>query len=95
MRRRILPWSSLVAFATTHVRADRDDDDVAFAEAGLLQDARLGRVALEGRHVFARLLHGGAVPVDEDHFRARVRERLRERQPEAPRADDSDSLHSG
>ena len=48
---------------------------------------------LERGRELARVLHRGAVAVDEQDFRAGVRQRLRERRPEAPRADDADSLH--
>ena len=76
-----------------HVAADRHDDDIAFAEAGFLEDMRLGGVALQGGRKLVGHLHGRTIAVQEEDLDVRVRERFRKGQAEAARADDSDSLH--
>ena len=48
-----------------HIRANRDDDDIALAKAGFGKDVRLRGIALEGGREFAGVLHGGAIAVDE------------------------------
>ena len=77
-----------------HVAANRHDDDIALAEAGFLEDARLRGVTLQGCRELVGHLHGGTVAVQQQHLRARVGQRLRQGHAETSGANDSDSLHS-
>ncbi len=76
-----------------HIRANRDDGDIALAKAGFGKDVRLRGIALQGGRELARVLHGRAIPINEQNFGSGIRQRFGERHSKPACTNNSNTFH--